>query len=67
MLVINGDQASARRPRDARLWQHERARRARAVRQEEVRRTHGGSDSEQSGGVRGRVGTSRLTRDGIVG
>jgi hypothetical protein len=57
MSELNGDKARFQRLRKAGLRRRERARQARAAMQDDARRTHRGSDSEQFGGARGHVAT----------
>jgi len=66
MSELNGDKARFQRPRKAGLRRRQRAREAWAAIQRGAIRIHPGSDSEQSGGVRGRVETLRLMTEGSV-
>jgi hypothetical protein len=66
MSERSGGQARARRRREAVLRIGEQVRQVRAAMQDDARRTHRGSDSEQSGGVRGRVATQHLSTGGFV-
>ena len=60
MSELNGDKARFQRLRKAGMRRRQRAREAWAAIQRARIRIHPGSDSEQSGGVRGRVGTLHL-------
>jgi hypothetical protein len=62
MAELNGGQARARRLREAVVRIGEQMRQVRAAMQDNARRTHCGSDSEQSGGRRGRVPAEHLVR-----
>jgi hypothetical protein len=66
MSELNGDKARFQRLRKAGLRRRQRARQAWAAMRREATRIHPGSDDEQSGGVRGRVGTLHLTMEGPV-
>jgi hypothetical protein len=66
MSELNGDKARFQRLRKAGLRRRQRARQARAAIEREAIRIHTGSDSDQSGGVRGRAGTLRLMMGGLV-
>jgi len=66
MLELSGGRTKVRRLREAVLRIGEQVRLARAAMQDDARRTHRGSDSEQSGGVRGRVATQELSRGGAA-
>jgi len=57
MSEPNRARARARRLRDAVLRIYEQVRQQRVARQDDARRTHRGSDSEQSGSARGRAAT----------
>ena len=59
---LHGGHGGARRLREAVRRIGERVRQVRAARQDDARRTHHGSDSEQFGSVRGRVATQHLAR-----
>jgi hypothetical protein len=66
MSELNGDKARFQRQRSAKLRRRQRTREAWAVIRGGATRIHLGADSEQSGGVRGRVGTLRLVTQGSV-
>jgi hypothetical protein len=66
MSKLNGDKARFQRLRQAGLRRRQRARQAWATIQRGLVPIDPGSDSDQSGGVRGRVGTLRLVTDGTV-
>jgi len=66
MSELNGDKARFQRLRKAGLRRRQRARQAWATIQRGLIPIDPGSDSEQSGGVRGRVGTLRLMTEGSV-
>ena len=66
MSELNGDKARFQRLRRAGLRRRQRARKAWAAMQREAIRIHPGSDSEQSGGVRERVGTLHLVTGASV-
>lgn len=66
MSELNGDKARFQRLRKAGLRRRQRAREAWAAIQRRATWIHPGSDSEQSGGVRGRVGTLHLLTRGLV-
>jgi hypothetical protein len=61
-----GDRARLQRLRQAGLRRDQRARELWATIQRAAIRIQPGSDSEQSGGVRGRVGTLYLMTEGSV-
>jgi hypothetical protein len=61
MSELNGDKARFQRLRKAGVKRRQRAREAWAAMQRATIAIHHGSDGEQSGGVRGRVGTLGLT------
>jgi hypothetical protein len=66
MSELNGDKARFQRQRSAKLRRRQRTREVWAVILGGATRIHLGADSEQSGGVRGRVGTLRLVTEGSV-
>jgi hypothetical protein len=66
MSEANGSQARARRLREAVLRIREQVRKARTAMQDDARRSHCGWDSEQSGGVRGRVAMQHLVSGGFL-
>jgi len=66
MSELNGDKARFQRLRKAGLRRRERAREAWAAVQRAATQIHPGWDSEQSGGVRGRVGTLHLLTRGLA-
>jgi len=59
MSELNGDKAGFQRRRKAKLRRRQRTREVWAAIHGGATRIHPGSDSEQSGGVRGRAGTLR--------
>jgi hypothetical protein len=66
MSELNGDKARFQRLRKAGLRRRERARQVWATVHRGLIQIDPGSDSEQFGGVRGRVGTLHLTTGGSV-
>ncbi len=66
MSELNGDKARFQRLRKAGVKRRQRAREVWAAMQRATVVIHPGSDSEQSGGVRGRVGTLDLMTEGHV-
>ena len=61
MSELNGDKARFQRLRKAGVRRRQRAREVWAAIRRGTIRTYSGSDGEQSGGVRGRVGTLHPT------
>ncbi len=66
MSEANGSPARARRLREAVMRIREPVRQAGTAMQDDARRSHRGWDSEQSGGVRGRVAMQRLVSGGFL-
>ena len=67
MSERNGDKARFQRLRKAGVKRRQRAREVwAAIQQRAAARVHPGSDSEQSGGVRGRMGTLHPLADDPV-
>ena len=66
MSELNGDKARFHRLRKAKLRRRQRTRQAWAAIQRAAVRIQPGSDSEQFGGARGRVGTLHLMTEGPV-
>jgi ABC-type uncharacterized transport system YnjBCD ATPase subunit len=66
MSELNGDKARFQRLRKAGLQRRDRARAAYAVMKRQAAASHAASDSEQSGGVRGRVATLHQEKRELV-